>query len=82
MNPRAKKVEYKHPYQLRITFTNEEVKVFDLSPYLKYPVYSKLQDESFCQKATIKYGTVVWNDEIDIDRDRLYLESENLNYSI
>ena len=75
MNPKAKHILYKSPYILVITFTNGEVKELDLKPYLKYPVYEELKNESFCRKAKIKNGTVVWNDEIDFDPDRLYLES-------
>jgi hypothetical protein len=75
MNPRAKNILYKSPYNLIVTFTNGEVKKFDLQPYLNYPIYRKLKNESFCSKAIIENGTVIWNDEIDIDPDRLYLES-------
>ena len=75
MNPRAKNITYKSPYSLIVTFTNNEVKKFNLLPYLRYLVYEKLKNESFCRKVSIQNGTVVWNDEIDLDPDRLYLES-------
>ena len=75
MNPRAKSIYYKSPYRLLVTFTNGEVKEFDLKPYLKYPIYKELKNESFCRKAEVQNGIVVWNDEIDLDPDRLYLES-------
>lgn len=76
MNPRAKNILYKSPYNLIVTFTNGEVKKFDLQPYLNYPVYKELKDESYCSKAIVQNGTVVWDNEIDIDPDRLYLESK------
>ena len=79
MNPRAKNISYKSPYNFIVTFTNGEVKKFDVKPYLNYPVYEELKNESFCSKATVQNGTVVWNDEIDIDPDRLYLESKNVS---
>ena len=75
MNPRAKNIFYKSPYNLIVTFTNGEVKKFDLKPYLNYPVYEELKNESYCSRAKVQNGTVVWNDEIDLDPDRLYLES-------
>jgi hypothetical protein len=78
MNPRAIDVEYISPYKLQVTFSNQQVKLFDLQPYLHYPVYAALQDESFCSKAKIQYGTVIWNEEIDLDPDRLFLESKEL----
>ena len=82
MNPRIKKVEYKSPYKLILSFDNDERKEFDISPYLSYPVFKILQDESFCRRAKIFNGTVVWNDEIDFDPDTLYLESKPLLASV
>ncbi len=76
MNPGAKNVSYQSPYHLIITFTNGEIKKFNLQPYLNYPVYNDLKNESYCSKATVQNGTVVWSEEIDIDPDILYLESK------
>ncbi len=78
MNPRVITTDYKSPYKLILGFANGEVKAFDISPYLSFPVYHDLQDESFCSKAKTLNGTVVWNDEIDFDPDTLYLESKPL----
>ncbi len=78
MNPRVTKADYKSRYKLLLQFSNGEVKEFDFSEYLNYPIYSALQDESFCKKASVFNGTVVWNEEIDFDPDRLYLESKTL----
>jgi hypothetical protein len=79
MNPRAINIVYDSPYKFIVTFTNGKVKVFDLQPYLHYPVYQPLQNENFCSKATVQYGTIVWDEEIDIDPDRLFLESKELS---
>lgn len=79
MNPRVKEVAYKSPYQLIITFLNNEVKLFDVQPYLQYPIYEALKDESFIKKAHVQYGTIVWNNEIDFDPDALYLESKSFS---
>lgn len=78
MNPRVKAVKYESPYRLYITFVNQEVREFDLAPYLKYPVYEALKDENLCREAKANYGTVVWNDDIDFDPDLLYLEGKKL----
>jgi hypothetical protein len=82
MNPRIKKVQYKSPYKLILLFDNEELKEFDMSPYLSYPVFKVLKDESFCRKAKVFNGTVIWNDELDFDPDTLYLESKPLLASV
>jgi hypothetical protein len=76
MNPRIKSVGYKSPYLLTIVFLNNEIKEFDLLPYLNYPIYSALKDESFCSTARVMASTVGWNDEIDFDPDLLYKESK------
>jgi hypothetical protein len=76
MSPRVLKVEYKKNYQLLLTFTNKEVKQFDLSTYLNYPVYEPLKDEAFCKKVKATDGIIQWNEYIDFDPDVLYLESK------
>ena len=78
MNPRVTAVEYKSKYELLLTFENNELKEFNLSPYLHYPVFEFLNDESFCSKAKVFNGTVIWDDITDIDPDTLYLESKIL----
>ena len=77
MNPRVQNVKYENPYKLIITFTNKDVREFDITPYLQYPVYKPLQDKSFCSKAKVFNGTVIWDDTIDFDPDTLYLESKS-----
>ncbi len=56
MNPRAKNIVYKSPYNLIVTFTNGEVRQFDLQPYLQYPVYKDLKNETFCSQARVQNG--------------------------
>ena len=63
MNPRVETATYKSPFKLILSFTNGEHKEFDISPYLSYPVYESLKDESFCSKVRTFNGTAVWNDD-------------------
>ena len=79
MNPRVLQVEYMEGYKLLVTFTNKEHRQFDLTSYLRYPVYEPLKDESFCKKVKVVDGIIQWNDIIDFDPDTLYLESKPLN---
>lgn len=76
MNPRVIVVQYESPYKLLLTFANEEVKLFDFSSYLAYPIYDVLKDEAYCRKARVLNGTVVWDDFVDFDPDTLYLEGK------
>ena len=78
MNPRAIDVKFKKPFSLVITFINNEVKEFNLIPYLNYPVYEKLQDEAYCRKATVLGWIIVWDEETDLDPDTVYLESHSV----
>ena len=78
MNPRVSSVQYQSRYKLILTFTNKEVREFDLVPYLNYPVFEVLKDESYCRKAKVFNGTVVWDEFTDFDPDTLYLESKPL----
>lgn len=78
MNPRVSLVQYESPNKLILTFTNREVREFDFSSYLNYPVYEALKDETFSRKARTLNGTVVWDEFTDFDPDTLYLESRPL----
>jgi Protein of unknown function (DUF2442) len=78
MNPRVIKADYESKFKLILMFDNNEVKEFDFSSYLNYPVYQSLQDESFCSNVKVFNGTVMWDDVTDFDPDTLYLESKSL----
>lgn len=78
MNPRVKHVQYKSPYKLILTFTNQEVKEFDFKSYLSYPAYEILREETFAQKAAVSNGTVRWDADTDFDPDTLYLDSKSV----
>lgn len=76
MNPRVLTVEYKGGYQLLVTFTNKEVKQFDLTDYLNYPIYEPLKDEAFCKKVKAVNGIIQWDEFIDFSPDTIYLSSK------
>jgi len=44
MNPRVKNVKPKDNYKLILTFTNGEVKIFDVKPYLGIGIFKELID--------------------------------------
>lgn len=59
-------------YKLDIVFANGECRLFDMRPYLVYPAFAPLMEDSLFAKAHVFNGTVTWNDEIDISPDTLY----------
>lgn len=75
MNPRPISVKPLENYHLQITFANGQLKIFDCNPYLQFPVFKQLKDLTFFKSAKIEFGTVVWNDKVDICPDTLFLES-------
>jgi hypothetical protein len=78
MNSRIEKVVCIDKSNLEITFKNGEVKNFDVTPYLDYPVYEELKDEVFFRKAHVLNGTVAWDVYTDFDPDTLYQEGKEL----
>jgi len=76
MNPRILQVlSADDGHTLTLQFANGETRVFDLSPYLVYPVFKPLRNIGFFKLARAAHGTVVWPQDIDFDPDTLYLES-------
>ena len=65
-------------HTLDVTFTNGEKRVFDVMAYLEYPAFHALKALSLFMQARVAHNTVVWNDEIDMAPENLYLESAPL----
>lgn len=72
------KVEPLEDYKLLLTFDNGEIKIKDMKPYLDKGVFKKIKDINIFNKVTIKYGTISWEDDIDMCADSLYDTSEKI----
>lgn len=59
-------------YTLVITFENGEKRIYNARPLLDKPIFSQLNNKSFFMKAKAAYGTVIWNEDIDIAPEHLY----------
>lgn len=79
MTPDVVQVKAHPDYFLEAVFANGECRRFDMKPYLAYPAWSKLAEANCFLKAHVAYGTVVWDDEIDLSPDTLYLRGEVIN---
>lgn len=75
MNPRISAVMANDDHSLLLTFTNGEMRLFDITPYLSYPAFEPLRQIAFFKLAKPGHGTVTWPQNIDFDPDTLYLES-------
>jgi hypothetical protein len=71
-------VKPKNNFLLFLEFENGEKKEFDCKQLFDKKPFKILSDEVFFQKAKVKFGTVVWSDDIDIAPETLYLESKNI----
>lgn len=67
--------EARKNYTLLITFVSGEHRIYDAYPLLEKGIYSKLKDLTFFLGAKASYGTVIWNDDIDIAPEHLYEHS-------
>ena len=59
-------------YTLFLTFADGEQKVYDARPLLEKEIYAPLRNLPFFLSARAEYGTVIWNDDVDIAPEHLY----------
>ncbi len=65
-------VEPHEDFSMLLTFQNGERRMYDARPLLRKPICADLKNINFFLKAKALYGTVVWNDDIDIAPEHLY----------
>lgn len=76
MNPRVKNVKPNaNDFTLRITFTNGEVGIFNVKPYLEIGIFRELKDVSLFNSVKPVMGSIQWKNGQDFCPDTLYLES-------
>ena len=76
------KVQPLYDYKLELTFENNEIKIFDVKPYLDTGVFKALKDENFFKRVKVSYDTIEWPNGIDLDPEVLYEKSEMKNKKI
>jgi hypothetical protein len=61
-------------YRLKIRFDNNEVRVVDLQPHLRGPIFDPLKDLEFFRQFLVNrdIDTVVWPNNADFSPDFLY----------
>ena len=79
MNPRIKKVYPLPDYQLRLVFTNGEIKIFDAKPYLDVGVFKELRNPELFNAVRPYLGSISWVNGQDLCPDTLYMDSHALN---
>lgn len=75
MYPRVKEVKPNTGYTITIYFTNGEVRMFDVKPYLDRGIFQALRDRSIFNSVKPFLGSVQWSGGQDFCPDTLYLDS-------
>jgi len=78
MYPRVKDVQPTDDYKLILTFTNGEVKIFDVTPYLDKGFFKQLKDKSYFKSIKPFMDSIQWQNGQDFCPDMLYLDSQSL----
>ncbi len=76
MYPRVKDVQPTDDYKLILTFTNDEVRVFDVTPYLDKGFFKQLKDKSYFKSVKPFMDSIQWQNGQDFCPDMLYLDSQ------
>ena len=66
-------------YELLLTFSNGEKRIKDMKPYLEKGVFKKLKDKNFFSSVKLSFGTISWDDNIDLCADSIYENSVPYN---
>ena len=66
-------------YKLILTFENNEVKIFDMIPYLDKGIFQELKDENLFKAVKVSFDSIEWPNEAVIDPETLYEDS--ISYS-
>lgn len=59
-------------FQLLLTFSTGETRLFDARPYLQKGAFQALQNPEQFKQAYVAYDTVCWPGELDIAPETLY----------
>ena len=72
------KVKVLEDYKLELTFDNNVVKIKDMKPYLNIGVFKMLKEKEKFNSVKLNFGTISWNEDVDMCADYLYETSEEL----
>ncbi len=66
-------------FNVRLQFSNDEVREIDLEPYLHGPVFDPIRQNLDLYRAMrIEGGTLAWGDQADIAPETLYEDSRSI----
>ena len=62
-------------YKLSILFDNQELRIFDVTPYLSDTFFAPLSDINIFRTVRVTSISIEWDGDIDICPDELYYNS-------
>lgn len=65
-------VKANEDYTLLLTFTGGVQRIYNARPLLEKDLYSSLKNITYFLRAKAEYGTVIWDDDVDIAPEHLY----------
>ena len=80
MNPKIKHIEPTDNHTLIATFENDEIREFDVRPYLDKGIFTELKDLSYFRRVRVVAGSVEWPHEQDFSNDTLYIAGRALTH--
>lgn len=76
MNPRVQTVKANKDHTVTLQFTNGEIRIFDVSPYLDKGFFRELQNLDYFANVQPFLGSIQWANGQDFCPDMLYLNSQ------
>lgn len=74
----VKEVKPASDYNLILTFSNGEVRQFDMKPYLNKGIFSELKEISKFNTVRLSFDSIEWENEADFDPEILYKYSQRI----
>lgn len=62
-------------YMLQIEFDSEEVRLFDVKPYLNFGIFTQLKNEAYFQDVRTCLDSISWKNGQDFSPETLYIKS-------
>jgi hypothetical protein len=78
MYPAVISVKPLQDYKLLLRFSSGEEKIFDITPYLNIGKFAELRDISLFNTVTVKFDSIEWANQLDIDPEFLHANSVNI----
>lgn len=79
MNPRIKEAVANNDHTISIVFTNDEIGLLDLKPFLDKGKFRELQEITNFKRFYLSDGVINWFNDLDISPDTVYLLSKDLD---